>query len=70
MALTKCEECGGKISKKAQSCPHCGHISRTMIEERSREQRIEQDDREMRKDKDRLIFWGLLFIVSLVVFWF
>ena len=66
MALTKCEECGGKISKKAQSCPHCGHISRTMIEERSREQRIE----EMRKDKNRIIVWGLIFIVSLVVLWF
>ncbi len=24
MALTKCRECGGQISDKAASCPHCG----------------------------------------------
>jgi hypothetical protein len=24
MSITKCNECGGKISNKASSCPHCG----------------------------------------------
>lgn len=24
MALTKCPECSGKISKNAKVCPHCG----------------------------------------------
>lgn len=24
MALTTCSECGGKVSDKAESCPHCG----------------------------------------------
>ncbi len=24
MALTKCKECGGPVSTKADSCPHCG----------------------------------------------
>lgn len=24
MALIKCSECGGKVSDKASSCPHCG----------------------------------------------
>ena len=24
MALMKCEECGGKVSSKADKCPHCG----------------------------------------------
>jgi nitrate reductase gamma subunit len=24
MALTKCEECGGPLSDRAMSCPHCG----------------------------------------------
>ena len=25
MALIKCKECGEKISKKAEACPHCGN---------------------------------------------
>jgi len=25
MALVKCKECGGEISKKARTCPHCGY---------------------------------------------
>lgn len=25
MALVKCKECGGQISKKSKSCPHCGY---------------------------------------------
>ncbi|MGR3984313.1 MAG: zinc ribbon domain-containing protein [Gammaproteobacteria bacterium] len=25
MALIKCKECGKEISKKAKTCPHCGH---------------------------------------------
>ena len=24
MALTKCDECGGQLSDRAVSCPHCG----------------------------------------------
>lgn len=24
MAITKCKECGGQISTKAKTCPHCG----------------------------------------------
>ena len=24
MALTKCTECGGKVSTSAETCPHCG----------------------------------------------
>ena len=24
MALTACEECGGTVSRNADSCPHCG----------------------------------------------
>ena len=24
MALLKCEDCGGEVSSRAQSCPHCG----------------------------------------------
>ena len=24
MALQKCKECGGQVSKKADTCPHCG----------------------------------------------
>jgi len=24
MALTKCEECGGQLSDRAEQCPHCG----------------------------------------------
>jgi hypothetical protein len=24
MALTKCEECGGQLSDRAVTCPHCG----------------------------------------------
>jgi len=24
MALTQCKECGNKVSKKAEACPHCG----------------------------------------------
>ncbi len=24
MALTKCDECGGQVSDRALSCPHCG----------------------------------------------
>ena len=26
MALTKCKECGQDVSKKAESCPHCGYV--------------------------------------------
>jgi uncharacterized membrane protein YvbJ len=63
MALTKCEECGGKISKKAQSCPHCGHISRTMMEERS----LESLERKMEKNKEGVIFWGLVLVIMWVV---
>jgi uncharacterized paraquat-inducible protein A len=25
MALVKCKSCGGEVSSKAYSCPHCGH---------------------------------------------
>ena len=25
MAMTTCKECGGSISTKAESCPHCGN---------------------------------------------
>ncbi|TYP00153.1 hypothetical protein EDC39_101313 [Geothermobacter ehrlichii] len=28
MALKKCKECGGKISSKAEYCPHCGAKNR------------------------------------------
>ena len=31
MALTKCSECGGEISDKAVSCPHCGNPIHTEI---------------------------------------
>lgn len=24
MAITKCEDCGGQVSDKADACPHCG----------------------------------------------
>ena len=26
MALTECVECGGKVSTKAETCPHCGRV--------------------------------------------
>lgn len=26
MAIIKCKECGGNVSDKAYSCPHCGYI--------------------------------------------
>ena len=30
MSLTKCKECGGAVSTKATTCPHCGNqIKRT-----------------------------------------
>ena len=25
MTLAKCKECSGQVSKKATTCPHCGH---------------------------------------------
>jgi RNA polymerase subunit RPABC4/transcription elongation factor Spt4 len=24
MAITQCSECGGQLSTKAETCPHCG----------------------------------------------
>lgn len=26
MAFTKCPECGGRVSNKAECCPHCGFV--------------------------------------------
>ena len=26
MALTECVDCGGAVSTKAETCPHCGHL--------------------------------------------
>src|SRR6266481_401419 len=28
IALVKCKSCGGEVSSKAYSCPHCGHPMR------------------------------------------
>jgi hypothetical protein len=25
MSITKCKECGGDVSTKAETCPHCGY---------------------------------------------
>lgn len=48
MALITCKECNNQISDKATSCPHCGFVQRSELEEMedkiilSREKRTEE----------------------------
>lgn len=35
MAMTTCKECGGKVSTKAESCPHCGAVLKKQKKQRS-----------------------------------
>ena len=42
MALIQCPECGGKLSDKADFCPHCGCPSNLMSDTNSKEFLIDE----------------------------
>ncbi|WP_213881199.1 hypothetical protein [Pseudomonas sp. dw_358] len=63
MALIKCSECGGKLSTKANSCPHCGAV------------RIGEslEDQSVREAKERIshkrkVLFVIVVCVAFVVF--
>ncbi|MBI2591437.1 MAG: zinc ribbon domain-containing protein [Candidatus Brennerbacteria bacterium] len=69
MALTKCGECGGEISDKAISCPHCGNPIRAEIKPKAIEVSVEppQQDKEVAEAKPATSLKRLLKLAALSV---
>ena len=54
--ITSCEACSGKVSLEAAVCPHCGHPGPKVIRaqaEREREQKLERDLEEWKRNPER-----------------
>ena len=51
MAIIKCKECGGNVSEKAETCPHCGAPVKEMLASIEREKQEEEARRKEEIEK-------------------
>lgn len=70
MALIQCPKCGGKLSDRAEKCPHCGHpsaVHNTVSHSTNEQQEVSSDEIRTTSRTPRKVLWISLSVVLLVI---
>lgn len=70
MALIQCPKCGGKLSDRAEKCPHCGYsraIHNTMSHSNNEQQEVNSDEVRATSRTLHKVLWISLSVVLLVI---